>query len=305
MNKLIRLYNQNRHLFWIIILTIIAIIAIVQILNNFVVQKKDEETMENEQNIVSTNTTNKINSNYAVVNGKEVKTNKTKIIDKFLDYCNNQEIEEAYELLSKECKQILYPTLNDFKEKYYNRIFSSKKTYLCQAWIVDDSLYTYKIDFTEDMLSTGNVPKSSIIDYYTVVDEDGASKLNINKFIGIKPINVTKTNDNITVNIIRKIIYMDYEIYDIKVTNKTKSTIMLDDLQSPKNIYIEDKNEQKYLWYIHEILEDEITIKNGFTEDIKLKFNKSYNPNNEAVKMIFSKVVLDSNTNIELIVDFN
>ena len=305
MDKLIRMYNQNRYLFWIIILTIIAIITIVQILNNFVIQKKEAETTANEQNIVSTNSTSKIDSNYSVITEKKVQSNKTKIIDQFLDYCNNQEIEEAYELLSKECKQTLYPTLDDFTEKYYNRIFSNKKTYLCQAWIANDNIYIYKIDFTEDMLSTGNVPKSSIIDYYTVVDEDGTNKLNINKFIGIKPINATTTNDNITVNVIRKMVYMDYEIYDIKVTNKTKSTIMLDDLQSPKNIYVEDKNEQKYLWYIHEILEDEITVKNGFSENITLKFNKSYKPNNEAVKMIFSKVVLDSNTNVELIVHFN
>ena len=108
MNKFIRFYNQNRYIVWIIVLSIVAFIAIIQILDNFLY----EENIAN-KNINNSNNSS-INYNYSVITGQEVNSNISEIIDEFIEKCNNGQVEDAYDMLSDECKIILYPSLEDF-----------------------------------------------------------------------------------------------------------------------------------------------------------------------------------------------
>lgn len=111
MNNFVRFYNQNRYMVWIIILLIAAFIAIIQILDNFAYEKNKEN-----QNINAVNNSS-INYNYSVITEKEVNSNVSEIIDEFIEKCNNGQVEDAYEMLSDECKIILYPSLEDFTRK--------------------------------------------------------------------------------------------------------------------------------------------------------------------------------------------
>lgn len=290
MNRLIKFYNQNRYIIWMAVLIIIAIIALIQILNNFALKRSGIKN-NIDQNANSTNT---INKNYSVITGKEIKEEVSQIIDEFINYCNNQEVEKAYGLLSEECIKTLYPTLEDFTQKYYQKLFINKKTYLYQSWISYDNKYTYKVDFLDDMLATGTASNSSIIDYYTVVKNNQNYKLNINKFIGITDINKTETKNNITINVNRKKVFMDYETYEIEIKNNSEKEIMLDSLQDTDTVYVENDNKQQYYWTSHEILEEDITIKRAQGKKIDIKFNKEYKPSKEAKKIVFSKIMLNT-----------
>ena len=205
-------------------------------------------------------------------------------------------------MLSDECKAILYPSVEDFREKYYNKIFSEKKSYIYQAWITQNDTYTYRINFTEDMLATGKPAKTSIVDYYTIVKNNNENKLNINKFVGIEEINKTTSRNNVELNIQRKKIYMDYEEYDIKVVNNTQATILLDDMRSTDNIYVQDDNKEKYFWYNNEVIESDIKIRRGYEQEISIKINKGYNTSNKTKKIVFENIVLDDKS-IEISVE--
>lgn len=289
MNKLIRFYNQNRHTVWVVVLCIIAIIAVIQILNRVAYYQNNES-----QNTNTSKYNNSFNYNYSVVSGQKLNNNISEVIDQFIEYCNDGQVEMAYEMLSDDCKTIVYPEFNNFKEKYYNRVFDTKKTYTMQAWQTANNTFTYRVDFTEDMLITGKASDNSILDYYTVVQNNNNEyKLNINKFVGVQNINAKTISENIIINIISKRMYMDYEIYDIEVKNNNQKTIMLDDMKNTDSIYVLDKNEQKYYWYNYEFIESDITVKSGMTQNILIKFNKEYKPNNQAVKLVFKNIALN------------
>ena len=289
MNRLIKFYNQNRYIIWVVVLMLVEIIALIQILNNFAFKKNSIKDAINQ----NTNAPNTINKNYSLVTGKEVKDEVSQIIDEFINYCNNQEVEKAYELLSDECKEVLYPSLEIFTKSYYDKLFSEKKTYLYQAWITNNDKYTYKVDFIDDMLATGTISNTSIIDYYTVVKNNETYELNINKFIGITDINKTGTKNNINIKVNRKKVYMDYETYEIELENNSKEEIMLDSLQDTDTVYLENDNEQKYYWYSHEILEEDITVRRAQAKIIEIKINKGYKPKKESEKIVFSKIMLN------------
>lgn len=159
-NKMKIFWSEHRDstLFYIII--IIAVLLIIRGLN-----KSAENRVEE----------NKIN-NEIEVSFREDKENK-KLINDFLQYCKNKQIEEAYNLISDECKKEKYNTLLDFKEKYYNKIFNKNKN----IEIERQKNNTYKITFYNDMLETGKLDKENvIIDYYKIEDSVIESKIYIN-----------------------------------------------------------------------------------------------------------------------------
>lgn len=290
MEKLIKFYNKNRYIVWIIILILVAIIVLIQILNRYVSRKINIENAVNQNKTMY----NEFDNNYSIITDKKVKEEVSTIIDEFINYCNEKQVEKAYGLLSNECKEILYPTLNDFTEKYYSKLFNRKITYGYQAWTTNSNTeYTYKVDFVEDMLATGTASNTSIIDYYTVVNNNGKYELNINKFIGIKDINKTETKNNITININRKRTYMDYETYEIVVQNKTNEILKLDALENTNTVYLENNKGQKYYWYSHEVLEEDIEISKSQSKKIEIKINKNYQPKNETTKLVFSNITLN------------
>ena len=152
------------------------------------------------------------------------------------------------------------------------------------------------------MLATGKPAQSSIVDYYTVVkNEDGTYKLNISELINTENLQAVAIESNVTINVKRKAIYMNYETYDIEIINNSNKTIMLDGLKSNKNLYIEDTNEGKRYWNIEETLEDDITLKAGYRRTVQITFNKKYTTNGETIKMVFADLTLDNESkNVEI-----
>lgn len=287
MNKLIRFYNQNRYKIWIAILSVVAIIAIIRVLNNFTYMKEDTN-----KNVGSIN--NKSN-NYSVIGGGKINSDITDVIIKFIELCNNSQVQEAYELLSRDCKEILYPNIEEFTQKYYNKIFSGKKSYTYQAWISQSSRYTYRIDFTENMLITGKAASTSVVDYYTIVKEDDDYKININKFIGIDDINSKESNSKIKINVKRKRIYINYEIYDIEVKNNTSSPIIVGNIQDTDNIYIEDSDGKQFFWYNLGEEKENLTVEGWLSKEISIKFNKEYSITSIIDTIIFTGIETNNN----------
>lgn len=152
-------------LFWIIVL--IVVIFIVQGLNSLAIKQQQYEKKEN-----STNST-KIND----ISTKEKEQN-IELINSFLNYCKNKQIKQAYDLLSENCKNDLYPTLNDFSEKYYNKLFNKNSDIEVEY---ENNSGFYKIIFYEDMLESGKVDgRDNIIDYYKIEEEILENKVYIN-----------------------------------------------------------------------------------------------------------------------------
>lgn len=294
MNGLMRFYNQKRYIIWLFALILIAIIVLIQIINGFV-SKREIQISNSDKNTVRTD----IDNNYSIITKEEVKEEISQIIEEFLDYCNNKEIEKAYELLSNECKKVLYPTLEDFANKYYYKLFNEKRNYIKQAWIRDGKRVIYKVDFVEDMLATGTAANTSISDYYTVINNNDKYELNINKFIGTEDISKSETKNNITIKINKKRIYMDYEIYELEIKNNSRYGIMLDSLENSNTVYLEDENNQNYYWYKTEILEEDIILRKAQGRTIEIRFNKEYKPTKKVKKIIFSNIIINQQDKLE------
>lgn len=289
MNRIIRWYNQNRHVFWIAIFAIVLAISIPRVLNRYAIKQKMSNVSSSNGNI----TTTYGNKDYSIISretvNKETSIQNNAVIDDFIDYCNNQKIEEAYNLLSNKCKEKLYPSIQDFYYNYYINVFSDKKIYDAQAWYTNNNCYTYKVDFKEDILNTGNTNASSMEDFYTVVDEDGQNKLNIHSYVRTEEINKYNEIDELKVTVLSKDVYIDYEIYNLKVETKNGKPILLDSLEDTNNMYLTDSKGLCYYAYSHELVREDLRVRT--IQEVHIKFNKKCTNEREITSMVFLDII--------------
>ena len=295
MNRIIRYFNQNRKKVYISLIIIVFLFGLLQLLNVMAKNKKEEEKDTSGINEIMQNNKS-IVSNKSAVSGTSISEKKLKkdtdVIDNFFKYCNEGNIENAYNLLTDECKEEMYPTIDEFKRIYYNDLFSEgKRTYTIENWFGD----TYQVRMTGDILSTGKIDGNQTKqDYVTIVEKDGDYKININNYVGrTKPQDKTTSYKNVDITIDEINTYMDYEAYTISVQNNTQNSLLLDTGESTKSVYLLDKNNAKSYFYSNEILKNKLIIQSKYTNKLKIKFASPYSSTKSLKSMVFSKFVLN------------
>lgn len=290
---------SNRYLILAIMAAIIFLLLLINTLNN--ISKENNSKKAEEQNKIQQNTIKqqeiytpeKTTISGTNVRQQEQENNKT-LIENFINYCNQKQIEQAYNLLTDECKkEVFFSNIANFSNNYVNKIFNSKKTYSMQSWINRDTYTTYKIKIVDDMISTGKITstQNEIEDYYTVVKEEGEYKLNINSYIVKKHINKEKEFKGVKITVINKDTYRDYEIYEIKIENLNENTILLDSQERTDSMYVFASNESKYSAYSYEIDRSRLIIEPGRYKTIKIKFNKRYSNESITKAIIFGDII--------------
>lgn len=297
MYRFIRWYNQNRMQFFIGLAIIVFIFLIIQVLNS-IAEREQEQKKNNISNVNSSTSasTTISKTNESVITGDKVsnKDDNTNVnlIKEFVKYCNDREIDKAYDMLTDECKELLYPTLRDFGVNYWNKIFYINRMYTLENWYSDGIYFTYYIKYTEDVMATGNVnSQDNKGDYITVVKNNDEYKLNISSYVGreLKSKTVEKNNVQITVNWFD--MYIDYLNINVSVKNNTKNTICIDTKEDFESLYIYDENSVKYTSFLNEIAEEQLIVYRDMTSTLNIKFNKIYNPSREISGIVFSDVV--------------
>lgn len=296
MYKLMRFYNRNRKKIFRIILIIVFIFVILKLLNYFTkikANKKIEETVNNIDNSLTTNNST-LMSDKSSISGSSIQSSKLKkdtdIINQFMDYCNNGDVSNAYNLLTDDCKKEMFPTIQDFSNIYYSSLFNGeRKSYTIENWEND----TYSVRITSDILSTGSLKGDETRqDYITIIEN---SKLNINSYVKKLNVNKKTSDKNITITVNYINVYMDYEIYDITIQNNTNDTILLDTNDDTKSVYLLDKNNMKYYFYNNELIKEKLLIQSNFKTNLQIKFDNSYKEKRNIESMIFTKMILNYN----------
>lgn len=318
MRDIIFWYNQNKKKILGVLGTAVIVVVTVQSIKWTIIHNQNNQlekitgTVKNEK---SNFNAIELNSDKSSLTSKEITTTQKKLlntIDKFVEYCNNSQISEAYNLLTDECKKEMYPQIDNFKEQYYNNIFSGEEKIISvENWIGN----IYKVKFSENALSTGKYNTDNIInDYITIVtNEEGNAKLNINGYIEKKDIKNKQAEQNgIGIKVLEEHQYIDYDTYVFEITNNSKQTILLNDIRSEdinnqNTMYLEDKNGIKYTAYLHELSYAEMKILPGERRNISIKYYNKYSSSKEITSVVFLRIVLnyDNYTNDKSINQYN
>lgn len=303
MLKIVRIYNKNRRIIWTWIIIAIFVIIMVNALNQMYLnnsKKLMEESAEQQVELNETENPSEVvdyeeAAQSLTVGGAVNKEERNEIqgtLEKFIQHVTSGQIEQAYELLTEKCKKIEYPSIESFEKNYCHDL--EQKTYDFQSWSSTRDLYIYQVRYYNDMLSSGiDTTKRYLQDYITVQKIGEQYKLNINSFINSETIMKEYEKNQIKFKIHSVETYLDYEIYEIEVTNNRLKQIILDTREKDNSVYVKNNDGLNIDALLYENREDEFQVQPGETKKIRIKFNNTYNGNKKIVAIGFSDIVID------------
>lgn len=301
MLKIVRIYNQNRKIVWLVLIIAIFCIAIINLFqkayqmepgaNTEEIVEEKAQNSENNTNVVDYEKAAKPLTSGGSVHSS-VRDEIQGVLEQFIKCVTNNQIQEAYSLLTKECKEIQYPSMESFAQSYCSDI--SNKTYDFQLWTSIGKVYVYQVKFLDDMLSSGkDNSKNYLQDYITVIEQNGDYRLNINKLVQAETLEGMKESNNIKFTLKKSETYLDYEYYEIEITNNSQKEIILDSREEDNSVYVKNSDGLKIRALLYENKEEDLKVNAGETKTIRIKFNNTYNGEKSIKCVGFSNVIYD------------
>lgn len=300
MHKLWRFYNQNKLKVWAIALAIILGWLMLQVVNNAL--KEANQTQENMNNEETTsNVVSYSNESQSIISGGSISSKYSEdlaqVIEQFYTYCINHEPQKAYDMLSDDMKRLMYQSEDLFEKLYYAEKFNGNKQFSFQSWTRSNDIYIYQVKIFDDMLSSGRTDDNYIEDFVTVVPDDGSYKLNVNRYIGTEVVNKRNEDDILSVEVGNVDKYMDYEVYTLRIKNKTDNEIILDTRRKTDSCYVMDNLGNKFEAFLYENNEEDFSFSPQQSKTIKIKFSDAYRESMEIQSIHFEDIVNSNDYN--------
>lgn len=300
MHKLWRFYNQNKLKVWAIALAIILGWLMLQVVNNALKEaNQTQENMTNEETI--SNVVSYSNESQSIISGGSISSKYSEdlaqVIEQFYTYCINHEPQKAYDMLSDDMKRLMYQSEDLFEKLYYAEKFNGNKQFSFQSWTRSNDIYIYQVKIFDDMLSSGRTDDNYIEDFVTVVPDDGSYKLNVNRYIGTEVVNKRNEDDILSVEVGNVDKYMDYEVYTLRIKNKTDNEIILDTKRKTDSCYVMDNLGNKFEAFLYENNEEDFSFSPQQSKTIKIKFSDAYRESMEIQSIHFEDIVNSNDYN--------
>ena len=165
----------------------------------------------------------------------------TDMIDTYINYCNNGEYENAYKMLSANCKEEAFNSdINKFTE-YIKSIFTEKKRYSVQNYSNYENTYVYNVKIFNDILASGLTEEEYAYyeEKFAMVKEGDEIKLNVGDFIDKVELKRVVEDDYSKIRILSKAIFYDHEEYLVKITNKTDYTMVISSVYEGNEVLLD------------------------------------------------------------------
>ena len=232
-----------------------------------------------------------------VIYGDEITDTKTQTtieeaIEKYINYCNQKDYENAFNCLSDDCKEFRFNNDVERFKFYIDYIFNGEKVYSIQALSNKENVYVYQVDIMEDILATGlNNEESELVynEYVVVTKKSDDVKFAVDGFISREKMNVKLEDKYMDATITDKYTTYDTVTYKFKITNKSDYDILLASKDEDKE-FILSLNGEYRIFEEDPYYEKEISIQNGSTKQFTLSFKKYYDETKKETEIIFNKI---------------
>ena len=230
------------------------------------------------------------------ISKNDVKT-MNEYIKKYIDYCNNKDYDNAYNMLSTSCKSYVYENNEDNFKSYVDKIFSEKREYYTQNFSNVDGIYLYILTIIDDIESTGTTGGYySYSERIALFKEGNELKLSNDNFIISKDINITKEDDYMKVELISKDIGYDTVAYNLKITNKTlDGYVLISDATYPKEVSLTVGDQDRGALNLDN---NQFYVEPGNTEEMYFTFTKYFDETTNESVLQLNDVRILKNLNI-------
>ena len=208
-------------------------------------------------------------------------------IDDYINKCNNKDYSGAFELLT-DCKTHVFGDSLDNFTTYASSVFPNKKRYSIQNYSNFGQAYIYNVKLIDDIIATGLTNQSYAYyeEKFAVKEEDGKIKLNVNDYMGFNDLKKVAEDDYLKIRVENKEEFYSFEIYSVKITNKTdKKIVLYDGIVGNELSLISGQDERNPI-----NVKDTITLEPRETRTFEITFNKYYDESTKASEIAFNKI---------------
>lgn len=209
-------------------------------------------------------------------------------IDDYINKCNNKDYSGAFELLTADCKTHVFGDSLDNFTTYASSIFPNKKRYSIQNYSNYGQAYIYNVKLIDDIITTGLTNQSYAYyeEKFAVKEDDGKIKLNVNDYMGFNDLKKVAEDDYLKIRVENKEEFYSFEIYSVKITNKTdKKVVLYDGIVGNELSLISGQDERNPI-----NVRDAIILEPGETRTFEVTFNKYYDESTKASEIAFNKI---------------
>ena len=282
---------RNKYLLLFIFMGIFIFLIMVSAINNLLessVNTKDKDYVELKK---VENDKLEVEGSYGEKLTVETAKNNKEVIQKFVSLCNEEKYEDAYNLLTKDCKDELFPTMDDFVNDYVSLVFTEKRVVGEELYASTSDYDVYKVSFYTDELSKGKIDDNSVSDYITVYTKIGSPLISVRSLINKTNLVASNTYKGITISVDSRMKYLNYEQVRFTVKNDSKNNICLRTGQGNKTIYMTGEGGTLFSAYGNEISINDMVIPQGRTKTFTIRFAHNYVVNDTIEAITFSDIV--------------
>ena len=275
--KIKHFFRKNKKIIFVIVIVWLFIFFINQVLKLYTPEPEIGDTYEPHVSVIDSS--QKVPEKY--------QTNIEDLIEEYVSYCNNNDFDKAYNMLSKDCKEYAYPTYEDFIDHLKIVMYTPKK-YSIQNYSNLDDMYIYSISYTDDFLATGltNTEYSYTEEKMAFKEnEDGQLEMSVGNFIKHENINLSTENEYLKIDVKDRIVNYATEEYTFRFTNRTNYDIVISDYVEENEITLSLSNEVRGAEQ-HE----DIVLGSNETKDVKIVFSKYVDDNDSSNFINFNNI---------------
>ena len=210
-----------------LILIILTIWVIVIIINNYLKKnKKTESALSN-----AYNPDKAVMDSTSLGVSKKYRETVKETIDTYFKNCNSENYQEAFDMLSDECRSFLYDNDVSVFEDYAKDFYTGNKKYYLQNYSNLTDKYIYDLYVVDDIESTGatngyDEKKEKIV----VIKNGDEYKISNQGYVGNEKFdNVSSEAEEIKAVVNSKDISYQKEAYNLTITNKTDKYLLISD----------------------------------------------------------------------------
>jgi len=229
--KLIHFFRKNKKIIGIAFLIWLVIFIINQMMKTYKPAEVPEITYTPHKSVINT----------ASSTPNFMREQIEKMIEEYVEHCNNGDYQKAYGMLSEDCRK--YSFNNDIVEfsKHVLNKMPVRKQYSIQNYSNTGGVYTYQIKYTDNFLATGITNQK-----YSYTEEkmsfkslnDGTISMATGNYIRQANVQSVLENEHIKIDIIDKVVFYSMERYIIKLTNRSDYIVVIADRMEPNEIMI-------------------------------------------------------------------
>lgn len=221
---------------------------------------------------------------------KSQKEEVNKTLDTYLNYCKNKDYENAFNMITSDCKSYLYRNdINEFK-KYVDSVFDKFNNYsYVQNYSNQEKVYTYEVTIlNNDILSTGTTGGyEKYQEKITIIEEDGTKKIANQGYITHEDVSKEAEDDFMKVKVKCKDMSYSRVSYKLEVRNKTDKIIVIADNNAGKEVTLNIEGQYQLA---NNIAMQESVIKPGETKELEYIFDKFYDSKRDETQINFNYV---------------